>query len=1118
MRELSAIEFLSSLRTLGVRLSIKDDKLSCTAPKGVLTAPLAAELKERKSEIMALLSQNSAEQAPAITHLCKAEYEPTAGQRQLWFLDRLDPESSAYNISLAVRLIGKLNRSALLQSIQNIVARHEVLRTAIAEKDGEPVAILQDCNCEIEEIPVSELPSDERESAMRAILRREGRRRFDLSSAPLVRAFIIALHDEEHVLGVVLHHIAADGYSLKVFFEELIALYPAIAEGTPSPLTDLPVQYSDYAVWQEKYFEKNPLSSDLRYWKEKLREPLSVTELPADRPRPTNPSQNGGRSLQFLPGEVLEEVRRFSLSSSTTPFVVLLSAFYLLLHRYTRQADLTVGSASSGRGRSETEALIGLFIRNLVLRVNVEDDPSVRDLMGRARETVLGAFAHENLSLERIVEAVHPQRDVNRGPLFQTMFIYQSQARSFPDLPGLKSEVIIEDTGYARFDLTIEAAEVENQLILSWEYSTDLFDSTTIQRLQQHYQGLLCNMMADPGCLLSKVPFMTEEERSELVHCLSSRKDFSRNECVHEWIERQCSATPDAIAVRFRDEALTYRELDQRATHLAFRLRALGVGPEVLVGVLLERSVNLVVGLLAVLKAGGAYVPLDPCFPADRLTFMLEDSQAAVLVTEESLLASAPACKCSVFCVDRVQYTESARIEKKQSRVTPNNRAYVLYTSGSTGTPKGVEIQHGSLTNFLASMQREPGMAQFDRLLAVTTPSFDIAGLELYLPLVSGACLVIAPKSATTDGVALSRMIETEKITVMQATPVTWRMLLETGWRGSPGLTILCGGEELSRELANRLLATGSTVWNLYGPTETTVWSTLHRVTAGEGSVPIGRPITNTQLYVLDDHLQPVPWGAVGELFIAGDGVARGYLNRPELTKARFPSNPFDPPARMYRTGDLVRLIYPGILEYLGRADTQIKLRGFRIELGEIENILERQPGVRQAVVVVREDTPGDQRLTAYILPESRSSANGESLREAIGQKLPEYMLPAAWVFLDEFPLTPNRKVNRKALPSPTSNQVLSSRYTAPRTESEKQIAAIWQKLLNQPSVGVTENFFDLGGHSLLVIRLQAQLRQHLGWEPSLVELFQYPTVASIAGLMDAQNSEARMAAAVSGD
>ena len=1014
MREKATIEFLSYLRTLGVRLAVKDDKLSCTAPKGVLTTSLAEELKERKTEIMLLLGQNSGRQIPPIARLGRYEYEPSAGQRQLWFLDRLDPESSAYNISFSVRLTGTIDCAAFERAIREIIRRHEVLRTAIVEVEGAPIALLRDGDWRLDYHSVRHLPEHDQDSAMRKIFRDEGRRRFDLAAPPLLRACLIAIGDDEHVLGVIVHHIAADGHSMKVFFEELIVLYHAFSSGASSPLSELPVQYSDYAVWRAVNFERDPLESEIRYWKEKLREPLPVTEMPTDRPRPAKPSPNGGRLLQLLPPETLENVRRFSHSANTTPFVTLLAAFYLLLFRYTRQNDLVVGSASSGRGRSEIEGLIGLFINNLVLRVSLEDDPTVTELIGRVRETVLGAFANENVPLERLVEAVQPHRDATRAPLFQTMFVYQNRVSSLPELHKLKSEVILSDTGNARYDLTIEATEWKDKLLLTWEYSTDLFDGSTIERFQRHYRTQLESLIDNPLQTVSALPLLSPEERSQLARSATVEADYPRELCLHQWIEKQCALTPDAVAIAFQNQTLTYRGLDRRSNQLARHLESLGVGPEVLVGVLLERSIDMVVAPLAVLKAGGGYIPLDPSYPKDRLAFMLEDSGAAVLITQESLLPNVPVSNAVTVCIERVpQFYESEAVEPPRSAVHSQNCAYVIYTSGSTGTPKGVQVPHRSVVNFLASMQREPGMGASDRLLAVTTPSFDIAGLELYLPLVSGARVVIAPKSAVVDGKALARMLDEECITVMQATPVTWRLLLESGWQGTAGLKILCGGEALGRELANRLVETGAQVWNLYGPTETTIWSALHRLEFGEGVVPIGSPIANTQLYILDDRFEPVPLGAVGELFIGGDGVARGYLHRPDLTASRFLVDPFHAGGRMYRTGDLARMRACGVIEYLGRVDAQVKLRGFRIELGEIETILERQPGVKQAVVVVREDSGGDPRLTAYIVAIEHGTLAADTLREALAEKLPDYMVPVAYVFLNKLPLTPNRKVDR---------------------------------------------------------------------------------------------------------
>jgi len=582
--------------------------------------------------------------------------------------------------------------------------------------------------------------------------------------------------------------------------------------------------------------------------------------------------------------------------------------------------------------------------------------------------------------------------------------------------------------------------------------------------------------------------------------------EYPRQACIQDLFVQQVNRNPEAAAVIFEREELSYRELNIRSNRLANRLRALSIGPDVLVGICLDRCAEMAVAILAVLKAGGAYLPLDPQYPGERIAFMLQDSGAAVLITEASFLGTLPGNVPAIVCLQRDRESlmqESA--EQPASSATSENLAYVIYTSGSTGKPKGVEVAHRSVVNFLTSMKREPGLTERDRLLAVTTLCFDIAGLEFYLPLTTGACVVVAPHAVLADGDSLAQLIRESKITAMQATPVTWRLLLESGWNASPGFKILCGGEALPRELANRLLATGAEVWNLYGPTETTIWSTAHRVDSRPGSVPIGKPIANTQIYILDDQKRMVPSGASGEIYIGGDGLAKGYLRRPELTAERFVQNPFGTEGKLYSTGDLARWLPDGNLEYIGRVDHQVKLRGFRIELGEIENTIEQQPQVRQAVVIVREDAPNDQRLTAYVALHDGADIDGKDLRAALSSHLPQFMLPSQWVFLNEFPLTANRKVDRRALPAPENEGAGTSLSAPPTTEHETKVAEIWQDLLNRKRVGINDNFFDLGGDSLLVAQLQSRLRKQLNCQISLVELFQRTTVFAIASYLDAQ-------------
>jgi len=833
---------------------------------------------------------------------------------------------------------------------------------------------------------------------------------------------------------------------------------------------------------------------------------LPTTELPLDGPRPSKVTYRGRRIRQVLSAELFAAADRFRTAENVTLFTLLLTTFNILLFRYTHETDIIVGTATAGRTRPEFEQMVGLFINNLPLRADLSGDPTVRELLARAKENTLNAFSRQDVPFGTLVEATQFQRSLDRSPLFQVMFILQNFRVQTLQLADLTLTPIEFDIGTSKFDLTVEAYQKDKELLLEWEYNSDLFDESTVRSLQRHYQTLLENVIQNPERRLSELEMLSAEDRRTLDELVGEAPaEYPRDLCVHQLFERQATRNPEATAVLFGREKISYSALNARANRLAHRLRELGVGPDQLVGLCLERSAEMLVAALAVLKAGGAYVPIDPQYPRERVMFMLEDSRAKVLITEESLIGSLFLSGVAVICLDRDRDSLSMQpVTEVSSNTQPENLAYVIYTSGSTGKPKGVEVTHRSVVNFLYSMQREPGISPQDRLLAVTTLSFDIAGLELYLPLAVGACVVIAPRAALSDGAALTRLMEESEITMMQATPVTWRLLLDSGWQGKQGLRILCGGEALTRELANRLLATGSEVWNLYGPTETTIWSTIHRVDSRRGSVPIGKPIANTTVYVLDQQKQPVPVGVSGELYIGGDGLARGYLRRPELTSERFVADPFRPGGKLYRTGDQVRWLRDGNLEYIARLDHQIKMRGFRIELGEIESVLEQQPGVQHAVVLVREDNPGDQRLTAYIIPRSDSTGDAKNLRDALLHLLPEYMTPSQFVFLESFPLTPNNKVDRKSLPAPKNGAAPSALYAPPVTETEVAVAALWQELLKTGRVGINDNFFDLGGHSLLVVQLQSRLRQTFHQEVSLIELFQKTTVAALAEHLDA--------------
>jgi len=844
------------------------------------------------------------------------------------------------------------------------------------------------------------------------------------------------------------------------------------------------------------------LQQQLVFWKETLAGAPTVLELPTDKPRPAVQSFQGAIEAFTLPRELLERLKQLSRQQNATLFMTLATAFLTLLHRYSGQDDILIGSPISGRTRSETEDLIGLFLNLVVLRGQFAEQESFQSLLEQVRRRALGAYGHQDLPFEQLVTELAPERDPSRAPLFQVMFILfgADAASQTSDAAGLSQL----GTGTSKFDLTLAVSETETGLQGLVEYRTDLFEADTIRRLCRHYGTLLDAVTQDPAQIVAALPILPEEEREQLVVEWNQTQVVDEEDgLLPEVFAAQAERTPDAVAAECDGEQLSYAELQRRARQLARHLRGLGVGPDVLVGLCVERSLDMLVGLLGIVEAGGAYVPLDPTFPETRLAYMIADSGMRVLVTHRQLEEKLPTRPEVVVRLD-ADWEQIARPDTNHASlpaVRPENLAYVLYTSGSTGQPKGVEIAHSALANFLRSMQREPGFTAQDRLLAVTTLSFDIAGLELYLPLVTGGTTIIASREDQYDPARLMARLRDSQCTVMQATPATWRALLDAGWDGSPTLRLLCGGEALPADLAQLLLPRCAQLWNMYGPTETTIWSTLHRVTAVDGTVPIGRPIANTQVYILDGQRQLVPAGVVGELYIGGAGLARGYFARPELTAERFVDSPFAANARLYRTGDRARWLSDGTLECLGRVDHQVKIRGFRIEPGEVEAALARHPAVGHCVVIARNDARGDKILVAYLEPQPNIAlpAVGD-LRAHLAQTLPAYMVPSAFVLLDHLPLTPNGKIDRKALPKPDGAALGSGRpYAAPRSAEEQQLAEIWKEVLRVPRVGVDDSFFDLGGDSLLATTAFARMNRLFVNDLALREIFERPTIRALA-------------------
>ena len=1015
-------------------------------------------------------------------------------QERLWLVEQLTPNTSAYNVPVVLWLDGALDVTALDAALEELMQRHETLHSSVHSEAGKPFQKIEGgARMSIER---GDAASDEDALAM---ARCAAARPFDLAKGPLLRALRVRVAPERHLLALVAHHLMIDGWSLGVVLGELAELYNAFAAGKPSPLAPPALQYADYALWQREWLDGERMEKQVAYWREHLEGCPSVLDLPADRPRPPVQSFRGSVARYMIPAELYDAVEQFSRRENVTAFMTLFAVWTTLLHRWTGQSDLPCGVGLANRPRAELEAMVGFFVNTLVVRTDLDGEPTFRELLGRVRAANLGAQANQDAPLSRVLESMKLERAASHMPLLQVMMFFQNYAQSAVPFSGLTvSRVTLEkvNPGAAQTDLSLYVNQ-DARGELYFQYSTDLFDGETIDRLAGNFLVLLCAAIADPEVAVGRLPLLTEAERAQLARWNDTRLPYASDRPLIDLIHAQMAKTPDAIAVTFNGRSMTYGELRDRASMLAAELRERGVGPGSLVGLYVDRSVEMLIALVAVLEAGGAYVPLDPSYPAERLAFMLEDSGARVVVTQEALRGSVPSRDVEVV-IAGITPASSRPPRAAETAALSDDLAYVIFTSGSTGRPKGVEITQRSAANLLASVAREPGMTAADTICAVSTLSFDIALFELVLPLTVGARILLADRDTARDGAALARLVDANDVTVMQATPATWRMLLDIGWRGKPGLKIITTGEACPRELADRLLPCCRELWNLYGPTETTVYSALGPIEAGEGPISIGRPVANTQIHIVDRNLQQLPVGVPGELLIGGDGVGRGYLGRPDLTAEKFIPDPFssDPNARLYRAGDLAMWRRDGTLEVLGRMDHQVKLRGFRIELGEIEAVLAAHESVEQAVVHCREDRPGDKRLVGYV---TGSDLNVDELRAHLRKSLPDYMVPSALVVLDAFPLTPNGKVDRKQLPSPESVAPPPPAADVAQTPDEVQMTALWGEVLGRLPIGRNENFFDLGGHSLLATQLLSRVQGAFGIELPLRVLFESPTVASLA-------------------
>jgi amino acid adenylation domain-containing protein len=1032
-------------------------------------------------------------------------------QQQLWFIEQLASGSPAYNINIVINLAGSLNLRALTQSLQEIINRQEVLRTNFVLVEGEPVqAIHPDVKFTL---PIEDLRGYSEGESFNTFCDRTTEftsQPFDLASDLLLRGLLLRLTDEEYKLILSLHHIVADGWSMGIIIKELATLYEAFVNDQPSPLGHLSIQYVDFTYWQQQYLKPERIDTLLTYWKQQLAGKLPVLNLPTDRPRPALPSFKGAQTKLVIPQTLTESIKQLSHQENATLFMTLLAAFKTLLYRYTGQTDILVGSTIANRNRAEIDSLIGFFVNALVLRTNLGCKPSFREFLARVRQTALEAYVHQDLPFEKLVEELKPERDPSYNPLFQVMFVLQNFPLSTPKLSDISISCEEIHNNTSKFDLTLFVEETEQHLIATAEYNTDLFNADTINRMLGHYTTLLAGIVADPDQCVAKIPLLTASEQHQiLVDWNDTNKDYPHNLCIHHLFEQQVERTPDAIALVFENHKLTYRELNNQANQLAHYLQQQGIKPDVIVGVCMERSLVMVVALLAILKAGGAYLPLDPAYPKERLEFMLADAQVPLLLTQQNLVNQLAETSAQIICLDtKVQAVIAQQsLENPVSKLQPENLAYVIYTSGSTGKPKGVMNTRQGLSNRLLWMQDAYQLNASDRILQKTPFSFDVSVWEFFWPLFTGARLVLAKPGGHQDSTYLVELIAKEEITTLHFVPSMLQVFLE-----EPQLDkcrslkrVICSGEALSCNLQEKFFARlDAELHNLYGPTEAAIDVTFWACQRGsnEKIVPIGRPIANTQIYILDQHLQPVPMGVPGELHIGGVGLARGYLNRAELTDEKFIPNPFSkqPNSRLYKTGDLARYQLDRIIEYLGRIDHQVKLRGFRIELGEIEAVLVKHSAVREVVILLREAESGDKQLVAYIVPNQDQIPTTSELRNYLTGQLPEYMLPAVFMLLDTMPLLPNGKIDRHALPAPQSLSLTSAgTYQAPQSQIEQAISKVWQEVLHLEKVGINDNFFDLGGHSLLMIQVNQKLRKMFNQDLSLVEMLQNPTIKSLA-------------------
>ncbi|MBZ8179842.1 non-ribosomal peptide synthetase [Oscillatoria salina] len=1041
-------------------------------------------------------------------------------QQRLWFIDQLYQGSSFYNIVGVLHLKGALNVIALKQSLNEIMRRHEIWRTSFVLVDRQPVQAIASPSELTWELPIIDLQhlGNDWEAKVECIAREEGQKPFDLSQKPLIRAKLLRLNQEEYVLLLTMHHIVTDGWSIGVFERELATLYAAFSQNRPSPLPELPIQYADFAIWQNLHLPGELFNTQLNYWKQQLSGDLPVLKLPSHRPRPSVAAFKGAKQCFTFSPTLTAGLHQLSQQEQVTLFMTLLAAFSTLLYRYTNQEDILIGSSIANRKRPELEPMLGLFVNTLVFRNDLSGNPTFRELLSRVREVTLNAYAHQDLPFEQLVETLQPERDLSRNPLFQVMFVLQNTPQTVQEIPGLTLRSLEMDSGTAQFDLFLSITKSKQNLTGFLEYSTDLFDAETITCLIENFQTLLTGIVANPERKISQLPLLTSQQQQILTQWNNTQADYPQTTSLDRLFNQQVEQTPDNIALISPTEKLTYQQLNQKVNQLANYLQKLGVTQETIVAICLERSVEIVIAILAILKAGGAYLPLDPNYPVERLNFMLSDSKSTLIISHSSLLTQVDKITDNLAEIAVINLDQEWQNIQQKSNLNPSqistaeNTAYIIYTSGSTGTPKGVLGTHKGTVNGLHWLWQKYPFSTEEICCQKTAISFVDSVWEIFAPLLQGIPTVIFADSIVRNPQLFLESLAENRVTRVVLVPSLLRVILESYGHLTTNLTELkvwiTSGEAISLELVNKFreLMPNAKLINLYGSSEVSANVTYYDtnlLSEKATSVPIGRPINNTQIYVLDGYLQPTPVGIVGELYVGGDGLAKEYWQRPNLTQERFIDNPFFPGSKLFKTGDLGRYLPDGNLEYLGRIDEQIKIRGFRVELGEVKQVIVQYPAIQDAVAIATKFN-SDTAIAAYLVTDEPDVL--PQLNDYLREKLPEYMIPSAFTILEEIPLTPNGKVDKQALPKNNLLRLSSHQsFVAPRTFTELALAKIWSKLLNVKSVGVKDNFFALGGHSFLTVRLMAQIYEVFGHNLPLSTLFENPTIEQLANILNNQ-------------